>query len=62
MTKNRDRVGKKYGFREGDNFMGQGGGREGELFKEMKENFNSRQKLAIFLALQEFFQKNSRKC
>ncbi len=32
--KNRDRVGDKKGFREGDSFMGQGGGREGEFLKK----------------------------
>ncbi len=49
-TKKLDRVGGrlKYGFREGDDFMGQVGGREGELFLNMTKNFNFGQFSAIF--------------
>ncbi len=52
--KNRDWVGvKKYGFREGDNFMRQGGGREEELWKKWQKKINLGQKVAIFKTLQE---------
>ncbi len=38
--------------------MGQGGGREGELFYEMKENLNFGQKLPIFYVTKKSKKKN----